>query len=234
MILALRQDVGLSWLMVVCVPVLLVAIGLIIRKMVPQFRLMQELIDTVNRVLREQIAGIRVVRAFVREPYETERFAAANTDLTTTARRVGRLQALIFPTVMIVLNFSSVAVLWFGASRVNSGQIQIGTLTAFLSYLILILMSVMMATFMLMMVPRAAVCAERIVEVLDTESSIRPPVQPGHRSDHPGRAGAARRQLQLPGRGRRRCCAASRSASPAARRRRSSAAPARARRRCSR
>jgi ATP-binding cassette, subfamily B, multidrug efflux pump len=171
-ILALREDVGMSWLMLVCVPVLLVSIGLIIAKMVPQFRLMQDLIDTVNRVLREQIAGIRVVRAFVREPVETVRFAAANTDLTTTARQVGRLQALIFPTVMIVLNFSSVAVLWVGASRVNSGQIQVGTLSAFLSYLILILMSVMMATFMLMMVPRATVCAERIVEVLDTKSSI--------------------------------------------------------------
>jgi ATP-binding cassette subfamily B protein len=177
-ILALNQDIGLSWLVAVCVPVLVIAIGLIIRKMVPQFRLMQALIDTVNRVLREQIAGIRVVRAFVREPYETNRFATANTDLTTTARRVGRLQALIFPTVMIVLNFSSVAVLWFGASQVNDGKIQIGTLTAFLSYLILILMSVMMATFMLMMVPRATVCAERIIEVLDTESSIRPPVHP--------------------------------------------------------
>jgi ATP-binding cassette, subfamily B, multidrug efflux pump len=171
-ILALHEAVGLSWLMLVCVPVLLISIGLIIRKMVPQFRLMQSLIDTVNRVLREQIAGIRVVRAFVREPDETERFAAANTDLTTTARQVGRLQALIFPTVMVVLNFSSVAVLWFGASLVNRNEIQIGTLTAFLSYLILILMSVMMATFMLIMVPRAAVCAERITEVLDTDSSI--------------------------------------------------------------
>jgi ATP-binding cassette subfamily B protein len=171
-ILALREDVGLSWLMLVCVPVLLIAIGLIIRKMVPGFRQMQDLIDTVNRVLREQIAGIRVVRAFVREPDETKRFGTANSELTDTARRVGRLQALIFPTVMIVLNCSSVAVLWFGASRVDSGQLQIGTLTAFLSYLILILMSVMMATFMLMMVPRAAVCAERIAEVLDTESSI--------------------------------------------------------------
>jgi ATP-binding cassette subfamily B multidrug efflux pump len=172
-ILAVREDLGLSWLMLVCVPVLIVAISLIIRQMVPGFRLMQDLIDTVNRVLREQIAGIRVVRAFVREPDETKRFAAANADLTATARRVGRLQALIFPTVMLVLNCSSVAVLWFGASRIDSGELQIGTLTAFLSYLILILMSVMMATFMLMMVPRASVCAERIVEVLDTESSIR-------------------------------------------------------------
>ncbi|MGC9671142.1 ABC transporter ATP-binding protein [Planosporangium sp. 12N6] len=177
-IMALREDVGLSWLMLVSVPVLILAIGLIIRRMVPQFRLMQTRIDAVNRVLREQITGIRVVRAFVREPYETERFATANADLTATALRAGRLMVLIFPTVMLVLNASSVAVLWFGASRVDSGEIQIGALTAFLSYLMQILMSVMMATFMLMMVPRAAVCAERIVEVLDTESSVTPPSRP--------------------------------------------------------
>ncbi|MGW4463924.1 ABC transporter ATP-binding protein [Micromonospora sp. NPDC004704] len=177
-IMAMREDIGLSWLMVVCVPVLVLSIGLIIRKMVPQFRLMQTRIDTVNRVLREQITGIRVVRAFVREPYETRRFDTANADLTATALRTGRLMALIFPIVMLVLNASSVAVLWFGASRIDAGQIQIGALTAFLSYLMLTLMSVMMATFMLMMVPRAAVCAERIVEVLDTDSSVVPPPQP--------------------------------------------------------
>jgi ATP-binding cassette subfamily B protein len=177
-IMALREDVGLSWLMVVCVPVLIASIGLIIRKMVPQFRLMQTRIDTVNRVLREQITGIRVVRAFVREPFETRRFDVANADLTATALRTGRLMALIFPIVMLVLNASSVAVLWFGASRVDAGQIQIGALTAFLSYLMLTLMAVMMATFMLMMVPRAAVCAERIVEVLDTDSSVVPPQHP--------------------------------------------------------
>jgi ATP-binding cassette, subfamily B, multidrug efflux pump len=176
--MALREDVGLSWLMLVCVPVLAVAIALIIRRMVPQFRLMQTRIDTVNRVLREQIGGVRVVRAFVREPYETDRFATANADLTATALRTGRLMALIFPVVMLVLNASSVAVLWFGAQRVDAGQIQIGALTAFLTYLMQILMAVMMATFMLMMVPRAAVCAERIVEVLDTRSSVVPPREP--------------------------------------------------------
>jgi ATP-binding cassette subfamily B protein len=171
-IMALREDVGLSWLMGVSVPVLVVAIGLIIRKMVPSFRLMQKRIDTINRVLREQISGIRVVRAFVREPIETRRFAQANTELTATALRTGRLMALIFPTVLLVLNASSVAVLWFGASRVDAGQMQIGSLTAFLTYLMQILMSVMMATFMLIMVPRAAVCAERIQEVLTTSSSV--------------------------------------------------------------
>ncbi|MEU7931047.1 ABC transporter ATP-binding protein [Micromonospora echinofusca] len=177
-VMALREDVGLSWLMLVSVPGLAVALWLIIRRMVPGFRLMQTRIDTVNRVLREQITGIRVVRAFVREPYETERFATANADLTATALRIGRLMALIFPVVMLVLNVSSVAVLWFGAERVDAGAIQVGSLTAFLQYLMQILMAVMMATFMLMMVPRAAVCAERIVEVLDTESSVVPAARP--------------------------------------------------------
>ncbi|MEV7984094.1 ABC transporter ATP-binding protein [Micromonospora sp. NPDC085948] len=177
-VMALREDVGLSWLMLVSVPVLAVTLGAIIRRMVPGFRLMQTRIDTVNRVLREQITGIRVVRAFVREPYETNRFGVANADLTATALRTGRLMALIFPVVMLVLNVSSVAVLWFGAQRVDANAIQVGALTAFLQYLMQILMAVMMATFMLMMVPRAAVCAERIVEVLDTDSSVVPAAEP--------------------------------------------------------
>ncbi len=176
-IMALRQDVGLSWLLVVAVPVLLVAVGLIVIRMVPQFRLMQKKIDAVNRVLREQITGVRVVRAFVRERFETDRFGVANDELTGTALRVGKLMALMFPTVMLVMNASSVAVLWFGGQRVADGM-EVGTLTAFLSYLIQILMSVMMATFMMVMVPRAAVCAERIGEVLDTETSVLPPVSP--------------------------------------------------------
>ncbi|MEN3539364.1 ABC transporter ATP-binding protein [Microbispora sp. ZYX-F-249] len=182
-IMALRQDVGLSWLMLVCVPVLLVSIGLIVFRMVPQFRAMQTRIDEVNRVLREQLSGIRVVRAFVREREETRRFAAANDALTGTALRVGRLTALIFPTVMLILNASSVAVLWFGAARVDSGEMQVGALTAFLMYLLQILMSMMMATFISIMIPRAAVCAERIVEVLDTESSVRPPERPVRQVD---------------------------------------------------
>jgi ATP-binding cassette, subfamily B, multidrug efflux pump len=177
-IMALRQDLGLSWLVAVSVPVLAVLIGLIVRQMVPQFRQMQERVDLVNRVLREQITGIRVVRAFVREPVERERFGDANEALTRTAQRAGRLMALIFPTVMLVLNVSSVAVMWFGAKRVASGEMQVGSLTAFLNYLAQILMSVLMATFMLMMIPRAAVCAERIEEVLDTESSVVPPAEP--------------------------------------------------------
>ncbi len=175
---ALQEDVGLSWLVAVSVPTLVVAIGLIIIRMVPQFRVMQTRIDSVNRVLREQITGIRVVRAFVREPVETERFGVANTQVTDVATQVGRLQALIFPIVMLLLNVSSVAVLWFGAERIDAGQMQIGALTAFLQYLLQILMAVMMATFMAIMIPRAAVCADRITEVLDTESSVAPPKAP--------------------------------------------------------
>ncbi|MEU7651990.1 ABC transporter ATP-binding protein [Micromonospora taraxaci] len=197
--MALREDIGLSWLMLVSVPVLAIALGAIIRRMVPGFRLMQTRIDTVNRVLREQITGIRVVRAFVREPYETDRFAVANADLTATALRTGRLLALIFPVVMLVLNVSSVAVLWFGAQRVDANAIEIGALTAFLAYLMQILMAVMMATFMLMMVPRAAVCAERIVEVLDTDSSVVPAAAPV--TDPPTRAELELRgvRFQYPG-----------------------------------
>ncbi len=177
-IMAVREDLGLAWLVAVAMPVLAMSIWLVVRRMRPLFRLMQTRIDTVNRVLREQITGIRVVRAFVREPYETARFATANGELTATATSVGRLMASLFPIVMVILNISSVAVLWFGARRVESGEMQIGSLTAFLSYLIQILFAVMMATFLLMIGPRAAVCAERIGEVLQIESSVRPPDQP--------------------------------------------------------
>jgi ATP-binding cassette subfamily B protein len=177
-IMAVREDVGLSWLVVVAVPLLAGCVGFIASRMVPQFRKMQKNIDGVNRVLREQISGIRVVRAFVREPHEIERFGEANENLTDTAIRAGRLMALIFPTVMLILNVSSVAVLWFGASRIENGTMEVGALTAFLSYLIQILFSVMMGVFVMIMVPRASVCADRISEVLDTESSVRPPVTP--------------------------------------------------------
>ena len=176
-IMALNQDVGLSWLVAVAIPLLAIAVGLVIRKMIPQFRLMQTSIDSVNRIMREQITGIRVVRAFVREDFETDRFGDANATLTGTALSVGRLQALIFPIVMIILNASSVGVLWFGASRVESGAMQVGSLTAFMAYLIQILISVMMATFMAMMIPRASVSADRIGEVLGTDSSVAEPAQ---------------------------------------------------------
>lgn len=171
-IMALREDVGLSWLVAVAVPLLALSVALVIRKMIPQFRLMQESVDWVNRVLREQITGIRVVRAFVREEREEARFAEANTQYTGTALAVGRLMAMVFPIVMLIFNASTVAVLWFGSHRVESGQMQIGELTAFMSYLMQILMSVMMATFMSMMIPRATVSAGRIGEVLDTDSTV--------------------------------------------------------------
>jgi ATP-binding cassette subfamily B protein len=174
-IFALNTDLQLSWILVVAVPVLLIGVGMIIARMVPQFRKMQTRIDTVNRVLREQLTGMRVVRAFVREPVERDRFQTANEELTDTALRAGRLFALMFPFVMLVLNVSSVAVLWFGGFRVQDGDLQIGSLIAFLSYLIQILMAVMMATFMAVILPRAAVSADRIGEVLETESSVRPP-----------------------------------------------------------
>ncbi|OLF06863.1 multidrug ABC transporter ATP-binding protein [Actinophytocola xinjiangensis] len=177
-VMALQEDVGLSWLLAVCVPVLAVAVGVVMIRLVPKFRHMQERLDEVNRVLREQLSGMRVVRAFVREPEETRRFAHANSALTDTALRVGRLQALVFPIVMLVLNLSSIAVLWFGAIRVDEGEMRIGALTAFLSYLLQILIAVMMATFVSSAIPRAAVCAERIAEVLGTESSVRSPVNP--------------------------------------------------------
>ncbi|MGA8847344.1 MAG: ABC transporter ATP-binding protein [Nocardioides sp.] len=177
-IMALREDAGLGWILAVVVPALFVSVGFVISKMVPSFRLMQGRIDEVNRVLREQITGIRVVRAFVREPYEAERFARANADLTEVAVRAGRWLALMFPLVMVVVNVASVGVIWFGGQRVDNSQMGVGALTAFLSYLMQILMSVMMATFMLMQVPRSAVCADRIAEVLATDSSVTPPSSP--------------------------------------------------------
>ncbi|MFI5526580.1 ABC transporter ATP-binding protein [Streptomyces platensis] len=177
-IMALNQDVPLSGLLLVIVPVLGILVSLIVRRMRPLFRGVQERIDTVNRVLREQITGIRVIRAFVRDRYERERFAGANTDLYEISLRAGRLMSMMFPLVMLIVNLSSVAVVWFGGLRIDSGSMQIGALTAFLSYLMYILMSIMMATFMVMMLPRAEVCAERVQEVLATDSSVTPPEHP--------------------------------------------------------
>jgi ATP-binding cassette subfamily B protein len=147
---------------------------------------MQPRIDTVNRVLREQIAGVRVVRAFVREPAEAARFDAANGDLTQSALQVGKLQTLMFPIVLLVFNASLLAVLWFGADRVAHGAMEVGAVMAFLSYLMLILVAVMMATFISVMIPRAAVCAARIAEVLDTAPSVAPPARPVVPTGTPG------------------------------------------------
>lgn len=177
-VMALGQDVPLSAVLLAVVPVLGISVSLIVKRMRPLFRTMQERLDTVNRVLREQITGNRVIRAFVRDEYEKKRFEGANTELTEMQLATGRLMALMFPVVMTVVNVSSVAVVWFGAHRIDSGGMQIGALTAFLAYLMQIVMAVMMATFMFMMVPRAEVCAERIKEVLDTRSSVVPPQDP--------------------------------------------------------
>ncbi|GAA3104018.1 ABC transporter ATP-binding protein [Streptomyces rectiviolaceus] len=177
-IMALGLDVPLSGVLIAVVPVLAICVSLIVKRLRPLFRTMQVRLDTVNRVLREQITGNRVIRAFVRDEYEKDRFRKANAELTEVSLGTGKLLALMFPIVMTVVNISSIAVVWFGAHRIDSGGMQIGALTAFLAYLMQIVMSVMMATFMFMMVPRAEVCAERIEEVLDTESSVVPPASP--------------------------------------------------------
>ncbi|MET0715553.1 MAG: ABC transporter ATP-binding protein [Mycetocola sp.] len=177
-IMALGLDLQLSWLLAVAIPVLLLAVGMIIVRMVPLFQSMQRRIDRINTVLREQLTGIRVVRAFVREDVETRRFEKANAELTDVGLRAGQLMAIMFPIVMLVLNVSSIAVLWFGAFRVEEGSMQVGTVMAFLQYLMQILMAVMMATFMAVMIPRAAVSADRIGEVLGTEPSVRQPAAP--------------------------------------------------------
>jgi ATP-binding cassette subfamily B protein len=176
--MALRQNVPLSSLLLVIVPLLAVIVFLIISRMRPLFRLMQGRIDRINQVLREQITGVRVIRAFVRDASERERFSMANSDLYDVQLGVGRLMALMFPLVLLVVNVSSVAVLWFGGHLIDSGSMQIGSLTAFLSYLVQILMAVMMATFMFVMVPRAEVSSDRLQEVLETDSSVVPPAEP--------------------------------------------------------
>jgi ATP-binding cassette subfamily B protein len=187
LVMANRQDSGLSWILLVAIPILIIAIGTIIYNMVPTFRRMQERIDRINEILREQLTGIGVVRAFAREPVESERFKEANAELTKTALRGGRLMGLMFPTVTLVVNVSSVAVVWFGANHIASGEMQVGALVAYLTYLTQILMSIMLATYIAALVPRAAVSAERIMEVLSTSSSVVPsdnPVVPTQRGSH--------------------------------------------------
>jgi ATP-binding cassette, subfamily B, multidrug efflux pump len=171
-IMALREDAGLSWLVWVSVPLLFLVVGLLVIKLMPLFRENQERLDSINGVLREQITGIRVVRAFTREPHEAQRFNAANDALTGVGVRVGNLFVLMFPLIMLILEAATTAVLWFGGHRVDEGAIQVGSLTAFMQYLMQILTAVMMGTFMAMMIPRALVSAERIGEVMDTEPSI--------------------------------------------------------------
>ena len=171
-IMALREDAGLSWLVWVSVPVLFVVVAILVYLLMPLFRRMQDQVDDINGVLREQITGIRVIRAFVREPFETDRYADANRALTETSVKVGNLFVLMFPAIMMILHLATAAVLWFGGHRVDAGQMEVGSLTAFLQYLLQILVDVMMGVFMMMMIPRAVVCAERIAEILDTRSTM--------------------------------------------------------------
>ncbi len=177
--MSIRQDVGLSWLLLVSVPAMAAAIYPIIARMLPIFRSLQKLIDNINRVLREQLSGIRVIRAFAREPFEVERFAKANRTVFMTALTVGRWQVLLMPVTMLVINLSSVALVWFGGLRIGAGQMQVGSLIAFLSYFLLILTAVMMAATFVELLPRASVCAGRISEVLSTNPSIASPRSPG-------------------------------------------------------
>ena len=171
-IMAITRAPSLSWLIGVSVPVLLVAVGLIVGRMLPLFRSYQDKLDAINRVMREQLTGIRVIRAFVREQAETERFEDANTDIARVGERVGQLFVLLFPLVMLVLDVTIVGVIWFGGHQVGDGDVEVGTLIAFMSYLMQILMGIVMASFMTIMIPRAAVCAERISEVLATPPTI--------------------------------------------------------------
>lgn len=177
-VMALREDPGLSWLVLVSVLVLLVVVGGLIAALVPLFSKMQGKIDRINGTLREQITGIRVVRAFNREDYETKRFDDANLDLTKLSLRIGHLFVLMFPIIMLVLNLATTAVLWFGGHRVDDGLVEVGSLTAFIQYLMQILAAVMMGAFMAMMLPRAIVCARRITELLKHEPAIPEPTNP--------------------------------------------------------
>lgn len=177
-IMAVREDFGLSWIIAVSVAVLGVAVSLLVIFVSPLFQRMQTNLDNLNRVLREQISGIRVIRAFIREDHESRRFEGANEDVYSVTLRASRWMVLLFPIAMFMVNISSVAVIWFGAFRIDSGDIQIGQMTAFLNYLIQILISVMMSTMLLFLAPRSAVSADRILEVLDTEPTVAPPTDP--------------------------------------------------------
>ena len=198
-IMAVREDATLSWLLLVTVPAMVGGLRFILVKMIPAFRVMQPRIDQVNKTLREQITGIRVVRAFVREAQECARFDQANRMLTEVALQVGRWMAAMFPVIILVLNISVVTVFWFGALRVDGGLMQLGSLTAFMAYLVQSLVAVMLATFMLMMVPRALVAADRITEVLDTHSSVAPPATPVTDLPRPGTVTLSQVDFSYPG-----------------------------------
>lgn len=176
--MAIHQDAGLSWLLLISVPILALANGWLVSRLMPIFRTMQRVIDNINRVMREQLSGIRVIRAFAREPLERSRFDEANRALTDTALSAGRWQALMLPVTTLVINISSVALIWFGGQRIDDGQMQVGSLIAFLAYFMQILYAVLLATFLVVLLPRASACAERITEVLSTAPEITAPDDP--------------------------------------------------------
>ncbi|MFJ6112768.1 ABC transporter ATP-binding protein [Agrococcus sediminis] len=198
MIMAVRADGTLSWLIAVAVPLMLLVLGFLVWRLVPIFRLLQERIDGINKVLREQLTGIRVIRAFVQERRERARFAVANDGVTDAMIRTGNIFVLMFPIIMLIVEVSSVSVLWFGAQLVDAGELEIGTMMAFLQYLMQILMGVLMATFMTIMIPRAAVSAKRIGEVLETVPSIER-VAVGDRMPTPGTVELRDVRFQYPG-----------------------------------
>lgn len=180
--MAIRQDGRLAWLLLVSIPVVAVASVWILSHLFPIFRRMQTLIDNISRIMREQLSGVRVVRAFAREPFELERFGQANSALSDTWLAAGNWQVLMLPVTTLTINCSSVALIWFGGLRIDRGQMQVGSLIAFLSYFTLILMAVLTASMTLILVPRASVCAERITEVLSTGRPIHSPEHPVHPS----------------------------------------------------
>lgn len=198
-IMALRMNVRLSGLLLAAVPLMAILISILLRRVVPLFRTMQFKIDRINLVLREQISGIRVIRAFVKTRHEEGRFAAANSDLMNTTLKVTRTFAIMFPSLTLILNLSSVAVIWFGGKLVDTGQMPIGNLTAFLAYIMQILMSVMMAVMMSLMIPRAAASAERIQEVMDTRSSVVELINPKIPESKTGRVQFRNVEFRYPG-----------------------------------
>lgn len=197
--MAIHQDAGLSWLLLISVPILAVANGWVVWRLMPIFRTMQRVIDNINRVMREQLSGIRVVRAFAREPLERSRFDEANRELMGTALTAGRWQALMLPVTTLVINISSVALIWFGGQRIDAGEMQVGSLIAFLAYFMQILMAVLLATFLVVLLPRASACAERITEVLSTEPEITAPAQPVSVSPITGEVGLVDATFSYPG-----------------------------------
>ena len=198
-VMAIQEDVQLSSLLLIIIPIMLMVIWLIVRQTIPMFRIMQIKIDRINLILREQLTGIRVIRAFVRSDQEIERFEDANDDVTRTALRVSRLFALMMPTLMLIFNLATIAIIWFGGHLVDAGSMPIGNLTAFIAYVTQILFAVMMAVMMVVMIPRAAASAERIQVVLDRQPTITESTSPPRLTAGTGIGSGAQVDLELVG-----------------------------------